>query len=133
MFTNPIQWMALIFLVIASIKILVLLISPKEWANVAIGAYSNPMLLTIVSFIGAAVTFYYLAQAGVGLLVIFAVMLFLAFLMGLSIAVYSKEMSVMATKLLQKRDFLKRGWFALLIWIVLIILGFFLLFGSPPA
>jgi len=125
---TSIEWMALIFLVVVSIKILVILINPKIWMNSVVKKIWNaPILAGFICLILALVVLYYLLLGGISLLEIFAVMLFVGLLAGVGISIYSKEMVGFADKLMKKK-FLKKSWLYILIWIILIIWGIYEIF-----
>lgn len=112
---------ALIFAIVASIKILVILIKPKAWTKVVKNVWKTPLLTGFISLVLAALVFYYLVyKLGFTLTHIFAIMLFTALLAGVSISVYAKEISNIATKML-KKDLLKKAWLPLLIWVALLV------------
>ncbi|ODS35946.1 hypothetical protein BEH94_02580 [Candidatus Altiarchaeales archaeon WOR_SM1_SCG] len=118
---TPIEIMALIVAVLGSIKLIVILLNPKSWLDgAAKTAFSNPVLTTMVSLVLAAVTLMYLLEE-LTIIQIFAVMLFLMFLMAAAIAPYSKEIIAMGDKILKDRGVVKKGWLAIIIWAVLII------------
>jgi hypothetical protein len=112
---------ALIIAVIAIIKILVLIAKPKSWLNVVKPFYSNPVLTMIVALILSAVVLYYLVNNGVGIVQIFAVMLFVALLGCMTMSLYIKDMLKMAENLVKDNQFLKKAWLPILIWLALSI------------
>ncbi|MDP3881697.1 MAG: hypothetical protein Q8Q31_02360 [Nanoarchaeota archaeon] len=114
------EWMALIVVAIGIIKLLVILINPKKWASVVSGIYGNPALTTIISVILGTLTLNYLLEE-LTIVQIFASMLFFTFLMLIGIAAYGKDMAPVVNKILKDRNILKRGWFAIALWIFLII------------
>lgn len=111
---------ALIISMLALIKILVILIKPKAWLNLVKSIWSVPMLAMLACLVGGAVVFYYLIQE-LSIVQIMAVVLFVALLGGTSVAVYSKEIVSLAGKMLNDRKFLRKGWLAIIIWLVLIL------------
>ena len=120
---NSIEIMALILMIVSAIKLLVIMINPKKWVSVVNAVWKNAGLATIVCLVGTGVVLYYLIDSGIGIIQIFAVMLFLAFLMGLSITAYSKETIGFSRKILKDRAIIKKGWLAIIVWIVLILWG----------
>lgn len=118
---TPIEIMALIIAVAAAIKILVILVSPKLWVNLVKKVWFSPLLIGILSLVLAIISLYYLIQAGITIVQIFAVMLFISLLAAVGVAVYSKEVVGIAVKLLKDRNILKKAWFYIIIWIVLLI------------
>ena len=119
---TPIGIIALIIIIISAIKIIVILVNPKSWADVVKKLCSNPMVTSIVSLILSAIVLYYLIQSGLTIVQILAVTLFVALLMAVGIGMYAKEVISMSTRLL-KKGVLKKAWFYTLIWIILLIWG----------
>ena len=116
-----IEWMAAIIAVIAIIKMLVILVSPKSWKGVINFVYGNTVVIMIVSFILAAGSLWYLLDSGMTIVQIFAVLFFGSFLAMMTVSVYSKEMIAMAKKLLSNKKFLRRAWLSIVIWLALSI------------
>ncbi|MBI2630365.1 hypothetical protein HYW76_04655 [Candidatus Pacearchaeota archaeon] len=111
---------ALIVSLLILIKIIVILIKPKAWYNLAKTIWSAPTLVMIVCLVLSAIVLFYLIQT-VTIIEIMAVMLFLALLSGMTMAVYSREILDFAGKLLKDRKFMKKAWLAIIIWLVLIL------------
>lgn len=120
---TPIEIMALIVIVISVIKIIIMLTNPMKWMGVVNAVWKNKGVATIVSLIGAGIALYYLLGAGITVVQIFAVLLLLMFLMGLSMAAYSDELLAMATKVLKNKGVVKKGWLAFIVWAVLLLWG----------
>jgi len=125
---SPIDVMALIVLLVVSIKIVVILIKPNAWVNFTTKVWAKPKLLMIVSLILAALSLMYLIGAGVTIVHIFATMLFIALLGAVGVAIYSKEVVSLAQKLMKDKTIIKKSWLYIAIWIALIIWGFYALF-----
>ncbi len=124
---TPIEIIALIVIIISAIKIIVILVNPKSWADIVKKVWVNPMVMSIVSLILAAIVLYYLIQSGLTIVQILAVTAFVALLMAVGIGMYATEVISMATKML-KKGILKKAWFYTLIWVALIVWGAYELF-----
>lgn len=125
---TPIQIMALIVAVLGGIKLLVILIDPKIWLKKVVKPiYANPMFASVLGLLIAGVSLYYLNKSFT-IVQIFSVMVFFMGLMLMSFATVSKEMIVLADKVL-KKDCLKRFWLPTLVWILLLIWVFYALFA----
>ncbi len=125
---TSVEILALIFLIVASIKTVVILIKPSAWLNgVVKKVWAKPRLMMIISLILSVVVLYYLIQS-VTIVEIFAVILFLSLLAAVGISVYYKEMISLAQKLMKDRTIIKKSWLYIIIWIALIIWGFYALF-----
>jgi len=116
-----VEIMALILLVVAAVKILIILVNPKAWVSVIKKVWVSPTLVMLISLVLAGVSLYYLLME-LTIIQIFAVMLFVCLLLAVGISVYSKEFISMVTKLLNK-DLVRKSWLYILIWIVLIVWG----------
>jgi len=118
-----IETLAWIFLIVAAVKLIVVLVSPKIWLNSVVRKiWKNSFLAGLVSFVLAVVCLYILLQE-LTIVQIFAVMLFVSLLAALGIAAYSKEVVGLAEKLMKDKKILKKSWFYLLIWIALVVWG----------
>ena len=125
---TPIQIMALIVALLGGIKLIVILIDPKIWLKKVVKPiYSNPMFASVLGLLIAGVSLYYLNKSFT-IVQIFAVMVFFMGLMLMSFAAVSKEMLVLADKVL-KKDCLKKFWLPTLVWILLLIWVFYALFA----
>ncbi len=117
---TTIEIIALVLAGISVIKILILLVNPKTWLSFVKKIYSQPALLTIVGLIISGGILYLLIKEGIGIVQIFAVMAFMAFFMMMGFAIYSKGMIKLAEGMLKNRNFLKKSWFYILLWLGLI-------------
>ena len=125
MVSGAVETLALIFMVVAAVKIIVLLVNPKSWIGLIKKVWDNSVLTMVISLILAAVVLYYLViEGGVGIVQILAVSLFMALLAGVGISSYSKEVTKLAIKLLKDKDVLKKSWVYIVIWVLLLIWGF---------
>ncbi len=129
MVLGTIEILALIIAVVAAIKILVILVKPKAWMEVVKAVYKSPRITMIISTILAAVVLYYLNNSGISIIQIFAVMLFLALLMAVSVSAYAKDMIALGRKMLKDRKILKKAWLSIVIWALLIIWVLYSLFA----
>lgn len=121
---SAIEILALILIVVAVVKIVIILISPKIWADLVVKKlWASSGLVMIISLILAVWVLYLLLNAGITIVEIFAVMLFLSLLAAVGVAVYSKEIVGVAQKLLKDRNIVKKSWFYILIWVVLLVWG----------
>ncbi len=125
---TPIEIIALILIIFSAIKILVISVNPKSWADFVKKIWAKPMVTSVISLILAAVVLYYLVWIEeITIVQILAVTAFVALLMAVGIGMYAKEVIGMATKML-KKGILKRAWFYTLLWVALIAWGAYELF-----
>lgn len=115
-----IEIFAFIVLIALAVKIIMLLISPKAWLKFVEKIWKAPALIMWVSLILALIVLYYLTTE-ISITQIFAVMLFIALISAVTMAGYAKDFLSMAKKLAGDKNFLKRTWLPILIWIVLAI------------
>ena len=126
---TPIEIMALIAAIIVPIKIIMLLRSQKSWFNTVTRRFwGNATVTTILSLIVVIVTLYYLLQE-LTIVQIWAVMLFAMALISLGLAPFSKYMLDVEQKWFTETNVLKIGWFAAIVWLVLIIWVLYTLFA----
>ena len=126
---TPVQWMALILIVVSLIKILVILIKPKAWySNVVKPIWKSPAITMVVSLILAAVVLYYLIQE-ITIVQILASMLFFALLMAVGFSIYQKEVLGIADKMFKSKDLVKKSWLYIILWLIVIGWGAKVLFG----
>lgn len=115
--------LALILLVAAAIKILVILISPKSWVKVTKKVWKYPLNVMVASLVLAALVLYLLISSGITIIQIFAVMLFVGLLAAAGVAMYSKVIVNAAARLLRDREIIKKSWIYILVWVILILWG----------
>jgi len=116
---TTLEVLATIVLVIGVLKILTLLFAPNWFANFADKLYSYPKLLKTISLILAAIVLYILVGAGVTIVEILAISLFVSLFIAVGLGSYGKT-------LMSKIDFktiLKEQWLYTLLWVVLMIWG----------
>jgi hypothetical protein len=116
---TPIQIMALIVALIGAIKIIILLTNPGSWMKVVRQIYGNKAIATIAGIVIAGVSLNYLLKV-MSIVHVFAAFLFFAGLMMIGFAAYSPETMTFASKLLNNKNFLKKSWLSLIIWIALL-------------
>lgn len=111
--------LAIITITIGTIKILSMLLIPKEFTNLSRNLLSKPKLLQIASLVLAGAVLYYLLQAQITILEIFAVMLFVNLLTGAIIAPMAQPMM----KTFDAKKWMKENKLALLSIIFLLAWG----------
>jgi|TARA_Y100000034_G_scaffold19017_1_gene21302 hypothetical protein len=114
-----IENLATIIIVFSLIKIVMLLINPQSWMNFAKNIYKNPTMTSWISFILAAVVLYYLVNAGITIVQIFAVLLFLALFMVGGMAKHGTKL----IKEFKMKTMWKDYWLYTLLWALLLIWG----------
>lgn len=126
---TPIEIMAFIVVLFATIKLLVVFISPKSWYKGFTSRFwTNPVLITIISLAVTVVTLIFLIRE-LTIVQIFAAMLFTMSFIILMLAPFSKDMLALEDKWFKEKDICKKGWVAGIVWIVLIIWVLYTLFA----
>ena len=113
--------LALIVVIVAVIKMLVLLFKPQAWMNFAKGIYKNTVLVQIVGLVLAGVILYYLTGAGITIVQIMAVMAFLGVLLMIGLATNVDDLIAKFEGQIKRGNIWKENWLYALIWIVLLI------------
>jgi len=125
---TPVETIALIVIIAAVIKMIVLLVNPKAWMNFAKNIYSKPDLTSLVALILAVVVLYYLLQSGITIVQILAVTAFVVLLIMIALA---KEIQPLMKKyevMIKKGNLWKEYWLYTLIWVALLAWGAWELF-----
>lgn len=125
---TSIEIIALIVIIVAAIKILVLLVKPKAWMNFAKGIYSKPIVAQIIGFLLAGVILYYLISAGITIIEILAITAFVASLLIIGLAGEVGGMIKKYQAIIKKGKLWKRFWFYTLLWIALLTWGALVIF-----
>jgi len=125
---GAIEIIASIIIVLSVIKLVVLALSPKSVYSFARKIYSHPNVMSVSALVLAAVVLYYLIDAGITIVDIFAVMLFIVLIMVVGIARYANEMMDWVMKK-DLKNMLKEMWLYILIWVVLLVWGIVALFS----
>jgi len=125
---TPVEIIALIFVILASVKILVILVKPKAWLDSVVKkVWVNPLITEVVSLVLAGIVLYYLLDSGIDIIEIFAVIAFVGLIAAVGVAAYAKEFVGLAGKL-AKQGIVRKAWLQLIIWIALIIWALYALF-----
>ena len=126
---TPIEIMAFIAAIIVPVKLIMVWRSQKSWFNTVTRRFwGNATVTTILSLIVVIVTLYYLLQE-LTIVQIWTVMLFAMALISLGLAPFSKYMLDVEQKWFTETNVLKIGWFAAIVWLVLIIWVLYTLFA----
>ena len=125
---TPVEIIALVVIVAAAIKMLVLLVKPTAWMDFAKRFYSRSDLARIVSLILAAIVLYYLTQAGITIVQILAVTAFVALLIVVGLAPNIGSIMNRYKAQIKSGKLWKTHWFYALLWLALIVWGALVLF-----
>ncbi|MEK6835777.1 MAG: hypothetical protein AABX55_02025 [Nanoarchaeota archaeon] len=117
---TPIEIIALIFVLLALLKIIVIVINKKAWYNnVVKPVYSGGALTTVIFIVLAFIIFYYLLQE-LSIVQIFAVVALSSMLIGLGFLANSKELISVLQKAYNKK-LSAWVWLYTLIWFILLL------------
>jgi len=124
---TPIEILAFVFSIAIILKVFIVLINEKCWANFVKAIYKNSVLLVLIEVVLAFIVYYYLIQE-LTIVQILAVLLLGALLTGMTLAVYGKDVVPAAIKML-RGNALKKAWLPIIVWLILAILGLYALFA----
>lgn len=117
---RPTETIALIFILLAFLKIFVVLVNRNKWyEKVVKPIYSGSNSWTILFLLLAILVFYYLLQE-LSIVHIFAVMAFISLVMGIGFMQHSKEILEFSKKIYNKKLTMWR-WVYLLVWSLLLL------------
>lgn len=118
---TPVEIMALLLALGVVVKLAVVSINPKLWIDeVTKKALSNSTLVLLASIVLVGITLP-LLLVELSIVQIFAVFLFLAGLMIMSMAPYSVEIIKIGEKMIAEGNVLKKAWLAIVVWLILAV------------
>jgi hypothetical protein len=120
---TPVEWVALILIVVSVVKMLFLLFNPKAWMNFVKGFYSLKSFAQLIALILAGIVLYYLIQGGITIVDILAVTTFIALLVIVGLVSEIDLLLKRYDSLVKQGKLWKRYWFYTLLWIILLIWG----------
>jgi len=120
---TPIEIIALIVIVVSVIKMLVLLVNPTSWMNMAKGFYKSPGVFSFIGLILAAIVLYYLVAGGMTIIQILAAAAFVSLLLMIGIAPHADSLIKKYQAQAKRGRVFQDNWLYALIWIVLLIWG----------
>ena len=116
---GAVEFLATIFIVIGILKLLFFLVAPNALLEHAKRFYANPRVVSFFAFILAAIVLYFLVSAGVTIVQIFAIGVFIGLLLIMKLAPYAQDM----LKKMKPQALLKEHWFYMIIWVLLMAWG----------
>ncbi|MFH1787187.1 MAG: hypothetical protein ABH811_00110 [archaeon] len=124
---SAIEIIALVFVLAAFVKVLIILVSRNSWASFVKRLYNKPTALMFIELVLAGIVIYYLLQS-LSIIQIMGGVVLGALLTGMTFAAYGKELMPSMLKLL-KRDALRKAWLPILVWLSLVVWTVGVLFG----
>jgi len=117
---TPVKIIALCFIVFALVKLLVICIDPASWKSVIKTIYAKPVYTIGLSLIAALGILTFLLQE-MTIVQIFASMTFMMALMMVQFAALGNEIVELSDRFFNDRNIIKKMWFPLSIWIILMV------------
>ncbi|MCK4882328.1 MAG: hypothetical protein KAS92_04840, partial [Candidatus Omnitrophica bacterium] len=106
---TPVKIIALVFIVFALVKLLVICIDPASWKSVIKTIYTKSIYTTVFSLIAALVILKFLLQE-MTIVQVFAAMTFMMALMMAQFAVLGKEIIELSERFFSDRSIMKKLW-----------------------
>ena len=126
---NSLEILATIIIVFSVIKLIATFINPKAWLAFAKKMYVNPTITSLVALILAVVVLRVLLNAGITIIDILAVMVFIMLVMVVGMARFANQLITWAEGQ-DMKTMMKGMWPHIAIWIVLLGWGVKELFFS---
>ncbi len=120
---------ALVLIVIATIKIFVLGVKPMSWMKFTRWIYKKPTVTKFIGAVLAGIILYYLIMSGMTIVQILAVCLFVAMMFIVGLAEDVKPFIKKYESQIKAGKLWKKHWFYTLIWIALLVWGILVLFN----
>lgn len=118
---SAVDIIALVFILLAAIKLLYLLIDPKKWYGVISGIYKKPKAAFIIYLILAIVVLVYLLQE-ITIVQIIAVAALVGLLTGMGISLYFRDFLGILKKIYSdKGSLLRKNWVPIIIWLAIFV------------
>ena len=118
-----IEIIALVVIVFALVKMLVLLVKPKAWMSFARGIYKKPAVTSLIALILAGVVLYFLVQGGMTIIQILAVTGFVALLLAVGLAPEVPYLLKKYSGMINSGKLWQKYWLYTLIWLALVVFG----------
>ena len=111
--------LALILIVVAGLKLILFATKPKLLFDLSKKIYKNPKTMQFFALIASLIVLYFLNKAGISIVTILAVTLFVGTLYGLVLAPYATKM----VNAMKPKTFLKDNFVGIIVWVALLIWG----------
>ena len=119
MVLNTIEILATILIGITGIKLLFLFFNPKGWLGFSKRVYSHTRRTQVILLALSLVVLYYLISAGMSIVEVLAVTLFVSLVVGAQLASYVSRL----IKITKTDNILKDYLWIILFWVVLLLWG----------
>lgn len=125
---TPIEIIALVIIIVAAIKMLILLVKPKAWMNFAKAIYKKKAVAVTIGLVLGGVVLYYLIQE-LTIVQILAVAAFIAMLFMIGISGHASDLIGRYEREIKAGKLWKENWFYTFLWIALLAWGALVLFN----
>ncbi|HXV10850.1 MAG TPA: hypothetical protein VD839_08610 [Burkholderiales bacterium] len=116
---SMINVLAGLLIVLASIKLVVVFVSPRAWLRFVRRVYAAPTLTSTIALLLAALVLYLLLQSGLTIVQVLAVTVFVALLLVVGIAPYAGRLfERIETQSLPAM--LRQQWLYIVVWVLLL-------------
>jgi len=120
---TPIEWIALIFIIISLLKIIILVINKNFWINkVSKKIINHGHSMAFIMLVLALIVLCFLLKE-LTIVQIIAASVFGILLVGFGMLQYTKELSPLIKKIQKDPHILKRSWIYILIWVIILLWG----------
>jgi len=89
---NSIEVLAIILIIIAIVKIIMMILNPRIWLTLVGKIYAIPTVISIIGFMLSALVLYFIIHSGVSIVEVLAIGLFVALLILTGLANYADEL-----------------------------------------
>lgn len=119
---SVIKALAGLLIVLAAIKLVIVLVSPRVWMRLMKRIYAVPVLTSVIALILAALVLYLLLQSGLSIVQVLAVTVFVSLLLVAGGAPFSRQfISWLETQSLT--SILRAQWAYVVVWVALLAWG----------
>lgn len=117
---SMLEILAGLMIVLATIKIIILYTKPEIWMNGVKRMFSSPQVVAWIALALAAMVLFFLLSAGIRLVDILVVTLFIGLVMMAGLAPFAHDLFTWISKQ-DLRALLRKMWLYTLIWVLLLI------------
>lgn len=126
---SVIEILASILIIMVLIKVIIFILDPKIWLNFISKIYTAPAIMTVIGFLLSVLVLYFIVNAGISIVEILAVCLFIALLMLTGLANYAEDL-VSWVREQEVANVIKNLWLYSAMWLFLIIWGIYILLAE---
>src|SRR3989344_3543567 len=120
---NPINNIALIFIIFSLLKIIIIIFNKKFWINnVTKRIIKNAHNFSFICLILSLITLYYLLKE-LSITQIIASMTLAVLLIGFGILTHVKELSISIDKIQKEKNIIKKSLIYIIIWLIILLWG----------